>query len=292
MTAVTKAVIPAAGLGTRFLPATKAQPKEMLPVVDRPAIQYVVEEAVQAGIDDILIITGRGKRSLEDHFDRNFELEHQLHEQGKSDDLIEIRQLADLADIHYVRQGEALGLGHAVGIARKHVGDNPFVVLLGDDIMVDGAELLRSMIRAYDEREASVIALLEVPHEDISMYGCVRPEPVADRLVRVLDIVEKPDPASAPSDLAVVGRYVLTPEVFDAIEQVEPGYGGEIQLTDALAILARGQGVFGYTFDQGRYDIGKKIDYLRATVEIALQRGDLGPPFRDFLRDLAARERW
>jgi UTP--glucose-1-phosphate uridylyltransferase len=292
MTAVTKAVIPAAGLGTRFLPATKAQPKEMLPVVDRPAIQYVVEEAVQAGIDDILIITGRGKRSLEDHFDRNFELEHQLHEQGKSDDLIEIRQLADLADIHYVRQGEALGLGHAVGIARKHVGDNPFVVLLGDDIMVDGAELLRSMIRAYDEREASVIALLEVPHDDISAYGCVRPEPVADRLVRVLDIVEKPDPASAPSDLAVVGRYVLTPEVFDAIEHVEPGYGGEIQLTDALAILAHSQGVFGYTFDQGRYDIGKKIDYLRATVELALQRDDLGPPFRDFLRDLAARERW
>ena len=289
---VRKAVIPAAGLGTRFLPATKAQPKEMLPVIDRPAIQYVVEEAVKAGIDDILIITGRGKRTLEDHFDRNFELEHQLHEKGKSEDLIEVRQLADLADIHYVRQGEALGLGHAVSTARKHVGDHPFVVMLGDDIMVDGAKLLTSMISAYEEQQASVIALLEVPHEDIGSYGCVRPEAVSDHLVRVLDIVEKPEPANAPSDLAVVGRYVLTPEVFDALEGVQPGYGGEIQLTDALAKLVRTQGVFGYTFDQGRYDIGMKIDYLRATVEIALQRDDLGPPFRKFLQELCGREGW
>jgi UTP--glucose-1-phosphate uridylyltransferase len=252
----------------------------------------VVEEAVKAGIDDILIITGRGKRSLEDHFDRNFELEHQLHEKGKSEDLIEIRELADLADIHYVRQGEALGLGHAVSTARKHVGDHPFVVMLGDDIMVDGAELLTSMIGAYEEQQASVIALLEVPHEDIGSYGCVRPQAVSDRLVKVLDIVEKPDPSVAPSDLAVVGRYVLTPEVFDALEDVEPGYGGEIQLTDALAKLVRSQGVYGYTFDQGRYDIGMKIDYLRATVEIALQRDDLGPAFREFLRDLSRREGW
>jgi UTP--glucose-1-phosphate uridylyltransferase len=292
MSAVTKAVIPAAGLGTRFLPATKAQPKEMLPVVDRPAIQYVVEEAVKAGIDDILIITGRGKRSLEDHFDRNFELEHQLHEKGKSEDLIEVRELADLADIHYVRQGEALGLGHAVAPARKHVGDHPFVVMLGDDIMVDGAELLTSMIDAYEEQQASIIALLEVPHEDIGAYGCVRPQAVSDRLVKVLDIVEKPDPSVAPSDLAVVGRYVLTPEIFEVLETVQPGYGGEIQLTDALATLVKTQGVFGYTFDQGRYDIGMKIDYLRATVEIALQREDLGPAFRDFLKDLSRREGW
>ena len=202
------------------------------------------------------IITGRGKRSLEDHFDRNFELEHQLHEKGRDEDLLEIRQLADLADIHYVRQGEALGLGHAVSIARKHVGDNPFVVMLGDDIMVDGAELLTSMIRAYEEQQASVIALLEVPHEDISSYGCVRPEPVSDRLVKVLDIV------------------------------------GEIQLTDALAVLAETQGVYGYTFDRGRYDIGMKIDYLRATVELALRREDLGPAFGRFLRDLSKREGW
>jgi UTP--glucose-1-phosphate uridylyltransferase len=252
----------------------------------------VVEEAVQAGIDDILIITGRGKRSLEDHFDRNFELEHQLHEKGKDEDLIEIRQLADLADIHYVRQGEALGLGHAVSIARKHVGDHPFVVMLGDDIMVDDGELLTAMIGAYEEQQASIIALLEVPHEDIGSYGCVRPEQIAERLVKVLDIVEKPDPADAPSDLAVVGRYVLTPEIFDALEGVQPGYGGEIQLTDALAKLVKTQGVFGYTFETGRYDIGMKIDYLRATVEIALQRDDLGPAFREFLKDLCGREGW
>jgi UTP--glucose-1-phosphate uridylyltransferase len=183
-------------------------------------------------------------------------------------------------------------LGHAVSVARKHVGDSPFVVMLGDDIMVDGARLLRSMIETYEEHGASVIALLEVPPEDISAYGCVRAQPVADRLVKVLDIVEKPDPDKAPSNLAVVGRYVLTPQVFDALERVEPGYGGEIQLTDALAVLARGEGVYGYTFDEGRYDIGKKIDYLRATVELALRREDLGPQFRDFLRDLCRAEGW
>src|SRR3954447_8109188 len=211
---VTKAVIPAAGLGTRFLPATKAQPKEMLPVIDRPAIQYVVEEAVGAGIDDILIITGRGKRSLEDHFDRNFELEYYLEQKGKTDDLADIRELAELADIHYVRQGEPLGLGHAVGVARKHVGDNPFVVMLGDDIMVDDSQLLDGMIAIHQEREQSVIALREFPPEEISSYGCVRPEAVPgnDRLVRVLDIVEKPAPEAAPSSLAVMGRYVFTPQ--------------------------------------------------------------------------------
>ncbi len=292
MAKVKKAVIPAAGLGTRFLPATKAQPKEMLPVVDTPAIQYVVEEAVGAGIEDILIITGRNKKAIEDHFDRAPELEYELELKGRHAELEEVRRLSSLADIHYVRQGEALGLGHAVSIARKHVGDNPFVVMLGDDIMVDGAELLTSMIGAYEEQQASVIALLEVPHEDISSYGCVRPEPVSDRLVKVLDIVEKPEPANAPSDLAVVGRYVLTPEVFDALEGVQPGYGGEIQLTDALAKLVRTQGVYGYTFDKGRYDIGMKIDYLRATVEIALMREDLGPQFRAFLQDLCSREGW
>jgi UTP--glucose-1-phosphate uridylyltransferase len=284
--AVTKAVIPAAGLGTRFLPATKAQPKEMLPVVDRPAIQYVVEEAVAAGIDDILIITGRGKRSLEDHLDRNFELEHQLHEKGKTEDLAEIRDLAELADIHYVRQGQALGLGHAVNVARKHVGDQPFVVMLGDDIMVDDAALLSSMIDTYAERQASVLALLEVPHEDISAYGCVAADEVEDGLVRIRGIVEKPAPEDAPSNLAVVGRYILTPDVFDALDQVKPGYGGEIQLTDAIASLIETSEVYGQTFDRGRYDIGKKIDFLRATVEIALSRDDLGPEFRKFLDTL------
>jgi UTP--glucose-1-phosphate uridylyltransferase len=284
--AVRKAVIPAAGLGTRFLPATKAQPKEMLPVVDRPAIQYVVEEAVAAGIDDILIITGRGKRSLEDHFDRNFELEHQLHEKGRDSDLLDVRNLAELADIHYVRQGQALGLGHAVGVARKHVGDQPFAVMLGDDIMVDDAALLRSMIDDYQQRQASVLALLEVPHEDISAYGCVSAEEVDGGLVRIRDIVEKPAPEVAPSDLAVVGRYVLTPDIFDALEDVEPGVGGEIQLTDAIAELVATSEVYGRPFDRGRYDIGKKIDFLRATVEIALSRQDLGPEFKKFLDNL------
>jgi UTP--glucose-1-phosphate uridylyltransferase len=283
---VTKAVIPAAGLGTRFLPATKAQPKEMLPVVDKPAIQYVVEEAVRAGIDDILIITGRGKRSLEDHFDRNFELEYYLEQRGKIHDLGEIQALAEIADIHYVRQGEPLGLGHAVSVARKHVGDNPFVVMLGDDIMDRRCTVLADMIATFEQHGRSVVALSEFPLEEISAYGVVRPEPVSDHLVRVLDIVEKPQPSAAPSNLAVMGRYVFTPEIFQALEQVKPGHGGEIQLTDAIALLLREQEVYGYVFGEGRYDIGKKLDYLRATVELAIDREDLGPEFRAFLVEL------
>jgi len=284
--AVRKAVIPAAGLGTRFLPATKAQPKEMLPVVDRPAIQYVVEEAVAAGIDDILIITGRGKRSIEDHFDRVPELEYELQAKGKEDDLAAVRRLTDLADIHFVRQGQALGLGHAVAMAHKHVGDEPFAVMLGDDIMVDDAALLRSMIDIHDQRDASVLALLEVPMEDISAYGCVAVDEVEPGLVQINDIVEKPAPEVAPSNLAVVGRYVLTPDIFDALDGLEPGFGGEIQLTDAIEELTRTSKVYGRPFDEGRYDIGKKIDFLRATVEIALSRDDLGAEFGRYLDDL------
>jgi UTP--glucose-1-phosphate uridylyltransferase len=283
---VTKAVIPAAGLGTRFLPATKAQPKEMLPVVDKPAIQYVVEEAVRAGIDDILIITGRGKRSLEDHFDRNFELEYYLAQKGKADDLADIQALADMADIHYVRQGEPLGLGHAVSVARKHVGDNPFVVMLGDDIMVDDSRVLTEMIDTYEHYGRSVVALSEFPTAEISAYGCVDPEILTDDLVRVRGIVEKPAPEVAPSNLAVMGRYVFTPEIFEALEEVDPGVGGEIQLTDAIAVLLGTQTVYGWVFRDGRYDIGKKLDYLRATVELALERPDLGPEFRQFLVEL------
>jgi UTP--glucose-1-phosphate uridylyltransferase len=286
---VTKAVIPAAGLGTRFLPATKAQPKEMLPVVDKPAIQYVVEEAVRAGITDILIITGRGKRSLEDHFDRNFELEYYLEKQGKINQLGEIQALAEMADIHYVRQGEPLGLGHAVLVARKHVGDNPFVVMLGDDIMDRRSQVLEGMIDTYDQYGRSVIALKAFPVEDMASYGCVKPEQVTDGLVRVLDIVEKPQPAEAPSNLAVMGRYVFTPEIFGKLEQVTPGVGGELQLTDAIAMLLGDQTVYGYLFEDGRYDIGKKLDYLRATVELAIDRDDLGPEFRAFLKELVIR---
>jgi UTP--glucose-1-phosphate uridylyltransferase len=280
---VRKAVIPAAGLGTRFLPATKAQPKEMLPVVDKPAIQYVVEEAVRAGIDDILIITGRNKRTLEDHFDRAVELELELEQRGKLDQLKEIRALADLADIHYVRQGEALGLGHAVSVARKHIGDHPFVVLLGDDLMDERIPHLERMIEQHERLQRSVIALMEV--DDPSIYGCARCDEVGENLVRITEIVEKPKREVAPSNLAVMGRYVFTPDIFDALAQVQPGVGGEIQLTDAIALLMKEQDVYGYTFSEGRYDTGNKLDYLRATVELAARREDLGPAFRAYLAD-------
>jgi len=280
---VRKAVIPAAGLGTRFLPATKAQPKEMLPVVDKPAIQYVVEEAVRAGIDDILIITGRNKRTLEDHFDSAVELELELEQRGKLDQLKEIRALADLADIHYVRQGEALGLGHAVSVARKHIGNHPFVVLLGDDLMDERFPHLERMIEQHEQLQRSVIALMEV--DDPSIYGCARCDEVGENLVRITEIVEKPKREVAPSNLAVMGRYVFTPEIFDALAQVQPGVGGEIQLTDAIALLMKEQDVYGYTFSEGRYDTGNKLDYLRATVELAARREDLGPAFRAYLAD-------
>ena len=290
MKKVTKAVIPAAGLGTRFLPATKAQPKEMLPVVDKPAIQYVVEEAVRAGIDDILIITGRGKRTLEDHFDRNFELEYQLEAKGKTGDLAEVVELAELADIHFVRQGEPLGLGHAVSVARKHVGDNPFVVMLGDDIMDDQSVVLEEMIKAYVEHDSSVVALMEVPKDQISAYGCAGVDERDGSLCRINEIVEKPDPAVAPSNLGVMGRYLFSPAIFDLLDDVQPGVGGEIQLTDAIAKLLETDTVYGYVFSEGRFDIGKKIDYLRATVELALRRDDLGPEFREFLTGVVRRE--
>jgi len=283
---ITKAVIPAAGLGTRFLPATKAQPKEMLPIVDKPAIQYVVEEAVRAGIDDILIVTGRSKRAIEDHFDRNFELEYFLEDRGKTEELAEVRRLADLADIHYVRQGEPLGLGHAVSVARKHVGDDPFVVMLGDDIMDDDCTVLADMMKTHEETGASIIALSEFPIEEISSYGCVDPEFITEQLVRIGRIVEKPAPADAPSNLAVMGRYIFTPGIFDALSEIRPGVGGEIQLTDAIELLLHSETVHGWVFTEGRFDVGRKIDYLRATVELALVRSDLGDEFRDYLIDL------
>ena len=282
---VRKAVIPAAGLGTRFLPATKAQPKEMLPVVDTPAIQYVVEEAVAAGIDDILIITGRNKRAIEDHFDRNLELELELGEKGKDAELADVRRLADLADIHYVRQGEPLGLGHAVSVARKHVGDEAFVVMLGDDLM-DGPSLLASMIDVYERTGQSVVALMEVPGAEIALYGCAATSPGPEEgLVRIEGLVEKPAPEEAPSNLAVIGRYLFSPSIFDALAQVQPGRGGEIQLTDAIALLLADEIVYGRTFTTGRFDTGNKLDYLKATVELALRRPDLAGPFREWLLD-------
>ena len=288
---VRKAVIPAAGLGTRFLPATKAQPKEMLPVVDKPAIQHVVEEAVRAGLRDILIITGRGKRSVEDHFDRSFELEHYLEGSGKTDLLEEMREIADMGHIHYLRQGEPRGLGHAVGVAREHVGEEPFAVLLGDDIMTEESHVLRDMLDIHERYGRSVVALKEFPRKDISSYGCVKPEQVEENLVRVLDIVEKPRPEDAPSNLAVMGRYVFTPEIFEALDRTGPGAGGEIQLTDAMAGLLKEETIYGHVFEHGRYDIGDKLDYLRATVEMAIERDDLGPQFRTFLADLVQRKK-
>ena len=288
---VTKAVIPAAGLGTRFLPATKSQPKEMLPIVDKPSIQYVVEEAVMAGLTDILIVTGRGKRAIEDHFDRNFELEHYLEQSGKLDLLAEVQVINDLADIHYIRQRDPLGLGHAVGVAREHVGREPFAVLLGDDVMVDDAALLTSMLEVYDAEQASVLALMEVGPEEISSYGCAVADPAVNPSAgaaarQVRSIVEKPAPAAAPSNLAVIGRYVFTPGIFDALDRITAGVGGELQLTDAIALLLDSESVFGRVFSDGRYDIGRKIDFLRANIELALGRADLGSELREFLRGL------
>jgi len=284
---VRKAVIPAAGLGTRFLPATKAQPKEMLPVLDKPAIQYVVEEAVAAGITDILVITGRGKRALADHFDRHPELERELADAGKQDALDQVVGLADLANLHFVRQGEPRGLGHAVSMARAFVGTEPFVVMLPDDLMVDDSALLKRMLAAFDRNQGSVIAFRDVPRAEIRAYGAadVDPGEVEPGLVRLRGMVEKPDPEVAPSTLAATGRYIFTPAIFECLGKVAPGKGGEIQLTDGIALLLEREPVFGAVFTEGRFDVGKPIDHLRATVELAFDRPDLAPEFRAFLTD-------
>jgi UTP--glucose-1-phosphate uridylyltransferase len=287
---VRKAVIPAAGLGTRFLPATKSQPKEMLPLVDKPAIQYVIEHAVGAGITDILIITGRGKRTIEDHFDRSFELEWHLEESGKFEELKEVRAISDMASIHYIRQKEPRGLGAAVALAEPHVNGETFAVLLGDDIIASG-NLLADMLQVYERYGRSVIALKEVPRSEISLYGCVEPEFVEDNLVRVVRIVEKPAPDDAPSNLAAIGYYVLTPEIFEALRETHPDKANEVQLTDAINALAQQQTVYAFVFEGVRYDIGKKLDYLRATVELAIDREDLGPDMRAILADLVQRKK-
>jgi len=287
MSEVRKAVVPAAGLGTRFLPATKATPKEMLPVVDKPAIQYVVEEAVSAGLDDILFITGRNKRALEDHFDRNLDLETVLTAKGDVERLELAQQSTDLARIHYVRQGDPLGLGHAVLMAADHVGDEPFVVMLGDDLIDERDPVLARMIDVRKERGGSVICLMEVPRESISLYGCAAVSPTQqDDVVGVTDLVEKPDAADAPSTYAVIGRYVLDPAVFDILRSTAPGRGGEIQLTDALKVLAaQPGGVHGVIFTGRRYDTGDRLSYLQAVIRLAVEREDLGADLRTWLRD-------
>lgn len=283
---VRKAVIPAAGLGTRFLPATKAQPKEMLPLIDKPAIQYVVEEAVSAGLSDILVITGRSKRSIEDHFDRSIELEATLRAGNKATELAEMIAIAELANMHYVRQPEAKGLGHAVSFAQHHVGDEPFVVMLGDDIMIDDT-VLKRMLSAYETHGCSIVALKRFPPEQISSYGCVGIDDAgasSDGLVRINRLVEKPPVGEAPSDLAIMGRYLFTPTIFEKIAQTPPGRNNEIQLTDAMSLLLEDEPIMGVVFEDGRYDIGNKLDFLRATVELALQRPDLGEAFRKYLQ--------
>jgi len=291
--ALTKAVIPAAGLGTRFLPATKATPKEMLPVVDKPAIQYVVEEAAAAGLSDVLMVTGRNKRPLEDHFDRAYEIEEALVAKGDEDRLRQVRESAELATVHYVRQGDPRGLGHAVLCAAPHVGDEAFAVLLGDDLVDPRDPLLPRMIEVQQRLGGSVIALMPVDPQHIGLYGIAAADATDDDdVVRVTDLVEKPDPGSAPSNLALIGRYVLAPEVFEVLRKTAPGRGGEIQLTDALKVLAGREGdggpVHGVLFTGRRYDTGDRADYLRTVVKLACEREDIGPGFVAWLRDFVA----
>ena len=292
MSSVRKAVIPAAGLGTRFLPATKASPKEMLPVVDTPAIQYVVEEAARAGLTDVLMITGRSKRALEDHFDRVVELEYTLEAKGDLAKLALVRRPTELATIHYVRQGDPRGLGHAILAAAHHVGDEPFAVLLGDDLIDPRDPLLEQMIEVQEREGGSVVALMQVPRESISLYGCAAVEAVgADGdVVRITGLVEKPAVEEAPSDLAIIGRYLLSPSIFEVLRRTPPGRGGEVQITDALQEIIASEPVHGVVFRGRRYDTGDRLDYLKAVVQLAVGREDLGPPFLSWLREWVAQQ--
>jgi len=281
---VKKAVFPVAGLGTRFLPATKSTPKEMLPLIDKPLVQYVVEEAVASGIEQILFVTGRGKRAIEDHFDIAFELESLLYDKGKDLELHQVREIAEMAKIFFVRQKEALGLGHAILCAKEFVGAEPFAVLLGDDIIDADTPCLAQLLAVHKKHGASVLALEQVPMASISAYGCVRARQLAGRSYQVLDLVEKPAPAEAPSDLAIIGRYILTPGIFPILERQEPGKGGEIQLTDAICELAREQAIYGCRFEGVRHDCGDKLGFLKATVDMALKREEFNGAFEAFLR--------
>jgi UTP--glucose-1-phosphate uridylyltransferase len=288
---VRKAVFPAAGWGTRFLPATKAQPKEMLPLVDKPIIQYAVEEAVAAGIEQVIIVTSSQKRAIEDHFDLSFELERLLEDKGEIEKLRQVRHISDLAQIAYVRQKEQLGLGHAILMTKDLIGNEPFAVLLPDDVVIGDRPCIGQLMHAYEQTHASTIAVMHVPPEEVSRYGVVAAEPAdsvldGGRLHRMTSVVEKPDAGSAPSSLAIIGRYILTPKIFDKLEQTQRGAGGEIQLTDAIEALMEEQSVFAYEFEGVRYDCGTTMGWLQATVDLALQRSDLGTEFRAHLRTL------
>ncbi len=284
MKKVTKAVIPAAGLGTRFLPATKAMPKEMLPIVDTPTLQYIIEEVIGSGIEDVLIITGRGKKAIEDHFDKSYELETELEKSGKYEMLQEVQKISRMINLHYVRQHEARGLGDAIYCAKSFVGDEHFAVLLGDDIVDAEKPCLKQMLEVYEEYGASVLGVQTVPEADVSKYGIIAGEQISDRVYRVHKMVEKPKLADAPSRVAVLGRYIITPEIFDHIKNTPPGAGGEIQLTDALQSLAQEQAMYAYDFVGRRYDVGNKLGFLEATVEFALKREDLRDAFLAYLK--------
>lgn len=283
---VRKAIIPAAGLGTRFLPATKAMPKEMLPIVDKPTIQYIVEEAVESGIEDIIIVTGKGKRAIEDHFDNSFELEQNLLEKGKMDLLNEVQKSSKMVDIHYIRQKEAKGLGHAIWCARKFIGNEPFAVLLGDDIVQADKPCLKQMIEQYDRYRASVIGVQHVSDDEVSRYGIVDAKPIHDRFYTVSNLVEKPKKEVAPSNLAIMGRYILSPKIFEILDNQEPGAGGEIQLTDAIAELNKVEAVYAYNFEGQRYDVGEKLGFIKTQVEFALQREELRDELYRYLVDV------
>jgi UTP--glucose-1-phosphate uridylyltransferase len=286
---IRKAIFPAAGLGTRFLPATKAQPKEMLPLVDKPLIQYAVEEATQAGLENLIIVTGRGKNAIEDHFDVSFELEQILAERGKDDLLKLVRAVSDMVQIAYVRQKEALGLGHAILVARNLIGDEPFAVLLGDDVIESEEPCIKQMMQVHNRYKVSVVAIMEVPHQDTPRYGIVKGHALSggdNRIFEVEDMVEKPEQEKAPSNLAIIGRYLLTPAIFDALEETSKGSGGEIQLTDGLRRLLSHERILAYRFHGKRYDAGEKLGFLQATVEFALRNEELGPAFREYLKSL------
>lgn len=285
---VKTAVIPAAGLGTRFLPATKAQPKEMLPIVDTPTIQYIVEEAVASGIENLIIITGRSKRAIEDHFDKSVELEYSLRENGKDDLLHEIEDISNLVNVIYIRQKEPLGLGHAILTARPVVGNEPFAVMLGDDVVSSETPALRQLMDAYEKEGATILGVQRVAQEDTSKYGIVKPGAGEGRIHKVEGLVEKPDPDEAPSNLAIMGRYVIAPEIMDVLASTGRGKGGEIQLTDALETLRQSEDMYAFEFEGKRYDVGDRLGFLKATCEMALEREDLKGPFSSYLRELVS----
>lgn len=287
---VRKAIIPAAGLGTRFLPATKAQPKEMLPIVDKPTLQYIIEEAVDSGIEEILIITGRNKKSIEDHFDKSIELELELEKHGKDKLLEEIRKISDMVNIHYIRQKEPKGLGHAIYCAKSFIGNEPFAVLLGDDIVYAEKPCLKQMIEVYQEYKTTILGVQEVSKEDVNKYGIVQGKHIEGRVYKVKDLIEKPAVEDAPSNVAILGRYIINPAIFGILEHVKPGKGGEIQLTDALKELAQHEAIYAYIFEGRRYDVGDKQGFLEATVEYALRREDLREGFLNYLAKVIAKE--